>query len=129
MKIAGEITSLSMTAVPGPPFLTVKDSEGKEYVVHFGPLQMLQRQGFSPKVGDTITVSGFVCCELENKPMIHSNEITLGGKTYRMPMTPGQMMRMRPGMRPGPSMPGGAPNCPYPMHQGMRHPMHHPMHD
>jgi len=130
LKIAGEITSLSMTA-PGPPSMTVKNAEGVEYLVHFGPLQMLQNQGFDPKVGDAITVSGFVCCEVENKQMIHSNEITLGGKTYSTPMTREQMMRMGSGMRPMSNMPcepGNCPNCPYPMQGqgGMRHEMHHP---
>lgn len=128
LKIEGEITSLSMTA-PGPPSLTVKNSEGVEYLVHFGPLRMLQNQGFSPKVGDAVTVSGFLCHEVENKQMVHSSEITLGGKTYTTPMTQEQMMRMGPGMRPGPNMPEGAGNCPNGpnmMHEGMHHDMHHP---
>jgi len=138
LKMEGEITSLSMTA-PGPPSLTVKNSEGVEYLVHFGPLRMLQSQGFNPKVGEAVTVSGFVCCEVENKQMVHSSEIILGGRTYTTPMTREHMMRMAPGACPGPNMRGGAaqgapqgamncPNCPNPMQGGMHHNMHRPMH-
>jgi hypothetical protein len=127
VKIEGEITSLSMTA-PGPPSLTVKNAEGVEYLVHFGPLRMLRNQGFSPKVGDSVTVNGFFCCEVEGKQMIHSSEITLGGKTYAMPMTPERMTPGRMRMPSGSNMPceaGNCPNCPHAMQEGARHEMHH----
>ena len=106
---------------------------------------MLQNQGFNPKVGDAVTVNGFAC-PAGNQQMIHSNEITLAGKTYATPMTQQQMMQMQPGMGSMSNMPceagncpnrpmqeGGAncPNCPMPqeMHHEMHHPeMHHSMH-
>lgn len=132
MKVEGTITNLSLTAAPGPPFMTVKTAEGVEYTVHFGPLQMLKNQGFSPKVGDAVTVNGFAC-PAGNSQMIHSNEITLAGKTYATPMPQQQMMRMQPGMGSMSNMPCEPGNCPMqeggancPMPQGMHHEMHHP---
>ena len=126
LKIEGEVTSVSLTAPPGPPTLTLKATDGKEYTVHFGPLPTLQRQGFSPKVGDKITVSGTACCEMDGKTMLHSKEITLGGKTFRTPMTPQQMMG--PGMqsgccgKAGSGMPGNAGGgCPGCSHHDMPH--------
>ena len=126
LKIEGEVTSVSLTATPGPPTLTLKATDGKEYTVHFGPLPTLQSQGFSPKVGDKITVSGTACCEMDGKTMIHSKEITLAGKTFRTPMTPQQMMG--PGMQSGccgqagcckqSDAGGGCPGC---SHPGMPH--------
>jgi len=126
LKIEGEVTSVSLTATPGPPTLTLKATDGKEYTVHFGPLPTLQSQGFSPKVGDKITVSGTACCEMDGKTMIHSKEITLAGKTFRTPMTPQQMMG--PGMqsgccgKAGSGMPGNAGGgCPGCSHHDMPH--------
>ena len=126
LKIEGEVTSVSLTATPGPPTLTLKATDGKEYTVHFGPLPTLQSQGFSPKVGDKITVSGTACCEMDGKTMIHSKEITLAGKTFRTPMTPQQMMG--PGMqsgccgKAGSGMPGNAGGgCPGCSHHNMPH--------
>ena len=126
LKIEGEVTSVSLTATPGPPTLTLKATDGKEYTVHFGPLPTLQSQGFSPKVGDKITVSGTACCEMDGKTMIHSKEITLAGKTFRTPMTPQQMMG--PGMQSGccgqagccmqGDAGGGCPGC---SHRDMQH--------
>jgi len=112
LKIEGEVTSVSLTATPGPPTLTLKATDGKEYTVHFGPLPTLQSQGFSPKVGDKITVSGTACCEMDGKTMIHSKEITLAGKTFRTPMPPGQMMRMQPGAQAGCCQQGEGGSCP-----------------
>ena len=126
LKIEGEVTSVSLTATPGPPTLTLKATDGKEYTVHFGPLRTLRRQGFSPKVGDKITVSGTACCEMDGKTMIHSKEIPLAGKTFRTPMTPQQMMGA--GMQSGccgqagcckqSDAGGGCPGC---SHPGMPH--------
>ena len=126
LKIEGEITSVFIPGTPGPPRLTVKDKDGKEYIVHFGPLAPLRGQGFNPKVGETITVSGTACCEMDNKLMVHSKEITLAGKTFRTPMTPQQMMGA--GMQSGccgqagcckqSDAGGGCPGC---SHPGMPH--------
>ena len=112
LKIEGEITSVFIPGTPGPPSLTVKDKDRKEYIVHFGPLAPLRGQGFNPKVGETITVSGTSCCEMDNKLMVHSKEITLAGKTFRTPMTPAQMMRMQPGAQAGCCQQGEGGSCP-----------------
>lgn len=136
LQIEGQITSLSLTTASGPPSMTVKTAEGVEYVVHFGPLRMLQDVGFHPKVGDSVAVSGFACSQAGNQHMVHSNAITLGGKTYSTPMTQQEMMRMGPGMGSGSNMScGGRMQGGGGMEGGMQggmhrdmqhHQMHHP---
>lgn len=115
LKIEGTVTGVTLATRPGPPSLTVKDKDGKEYIVHFGPLAPLRRQGFNPKVGETVTVSGLACCEMDKKLMVHSKEITVAGKTFSTPLPPEQMMQMNPGAPMGTMgccQQGGAAGCP-----------------
>ncbi|MBI4463675.1 MAG: hypothetical protein HY647_03125 [Acidobacteria bacterium] len=109
LKIEGEITEVQMKPTAGPPFLVVKTTEGEQYLVPMGPMRELDRQGFSPKVGDKVTVSGQLCCVFEGRQMLHSTEIVLGGKTYSLAVGPG--MGWAGGRRgpPAAAGPGGGP--------------------
>ena len=62
VKVEGVVTAVQLKPGQGPPFLEVKAQDGKQYLVQLGPMQAMQQQGFSPKVNDKITVSGFLCC-------------------------------------------------------------------
>ncbi|MBI4443651.1 MAG: OB-fold nucleic acid binding domain-containing protein [Acidobacteria bacterium] len=88
VKVEGVVTAVQFKPGQGPPYLEVKAQDGKQYLVQLGPMQALQQQGFSPKVNDKITVSGFLCCDAGGKQMVHSTEIAWAGKTYQTPMDP-----------------------------------------
>ena len=127
LKIEGEVTNVSIMPLQGPPALMLKTTDGTEYVVRFGPIRNLRREGFNPKVGDKVAVTGTICCEIDEMTVIDSSEITIAGKTFRTPLGSSgwQGPRMGPGRR-GPMMgpgwqggcmqggPAGGPQgCPY----------------
>lgn len=135
LTIEGEITALSMDTPAGPPEMMLKTADGKFFLVHFGPLRTLRVQGFSPKVGDRVTVAGTVCCDAEGMTLLHSKEIKLGEKTFKTPMTMQQMKRQWPKMTMGSGMggsgamgSGSCPNCPHEPAGEMHHEMHQKMH-
>ena len=109
-KIEGTITKALNTGSCGMPTFTLKTEEGKEYAIHLGMLKNAEGQVFTPKIGETIAVTGAPCCGMPGQTMIHAGEIALGQETFRalagsMPvLMPGMMMH--PGMMMGPGQPG-----------------------
>lgn len=85
LNIEGKVTSLDLQPAPASSVLMVTTSDGKMYMVHVGPMGNLQRQGFNPKVGDTIKATGIACCQSFGHITIHTREVTLAGKTYLTP--------------------------------------------
>ena len=127
IKVEGLITTgLNTGGGCGMPTFTLKTSEGKEYAIHLGTLKASDGTVFTPKMGETIAVTGDPCCGMatQSQSMIHAAEITLAKKIFRAPagsmpgmaMGQGQMgpgMMMGPGQMPQGQMPAG------PMGQGM----------
>jgi hypothetical protein len=87
VTVEGELTYVQ---TKGPAILEMKTAEGNEYRIQvpFGMFAELQRAGFDAKVGDKIRVEGEVVCVMAETPVIAGSEITLRGKTYRMPRGP-----------------------------------------
>ena len=141
IKVEGLITTgLNTGGDCGMPTFTLKTSEGKEYAIHLGTLKASDGTVFTPKMGETIAVTGDPCCgtATQSQSMIHAAEITFAKKIFRapagsmpgMPMGQGQMgpgmmnhgqmgqgqmgpgMMMGPGQMPQGQMPAG------PMGQG-----------
>ncbi|MBI4480659.1 MAG: hypothetical protein HY651_11605 [Acidobacteria bacterium] len=116
IKVEGLITTgLNTAGGCGMPTFTLKTNEGKEYAIHLGTLKASDGTVFTPKMGETIAVTGDPCCGMatQNPSMIHAAEITLAKKIFRAPAgsMPGMMMgqgQMGPGMMMGPGqMPAG----------------------
>lgn len=113
VTIEGAITTTPTVPPQGPPSFLVKTSEGKEYLVMYGPFFAWSSEGFNPKAGDKVSVSGTIWGEMGGKPMIHSSTITLAGKTFSAPSGPGMwgrgpgMWGRGPGMMMGGRGPGG----------------------
>ncbi|MBI2818632.1 MAG: hypothetical protein HYX73_01520 [Acidobacteria bacterium] len=115
-KIEGTITTALNAGCCGLPAFTLKTEEGKEYAIHLGTLMNTAGQAFTPKIGETIVVTGALCCGMPGQNMIHAAEIALGQETFRAPT--GSMPSMMPGMMPGMGMGPGMMMGPGPMGPG-----------
>ena len=92
-KIEGSITTALNTGVAGMPTFTLKTEEGKEYVIHLGPMRDQEGNVFFAKVGETITVTATAGHPMAGLNMLHAAEITSAGQTFRLPTgwMPGMM--------------------------------------
>ncbi|OFW10059.1 MAG: hypothetical protein A3G20_03580 [Acidobacteria bacterium RIFCSPLOWO2_12_FULL_59_11] len=109
VKAEGVVTAIQLKPAQGFPFLEVKASDGTQYTIQLDPTQAWEEQGFNPKVGDKITVSGPLCCVVAGKQVVYSAEIVWGGKSYQTPLgpaVPSMMGYRRQWMMGGPGVPG-----------------------
>ena len=121
IKVEGLITTgLNTGGGCGMPTFTLKTNEGKEYAIHLGTLKASDGTVFTPKMGETIAVTGDPCCGMatQSQSMIHAAEITLAKKIFRAPA--GSMPGMTMGQGPmGPGMMAHGPMGQGQMGQGM----------